>query len=442
MSTSETIWNVVSAALGKKTKTKTTTKTTKKKKKEEKKKKKSERGNTNQFYANGHCLTRTSDSSFIDANGEVVYTKTFNDKTHLWCGHCRRWTSSHYTGSHVYEATRESRSLQHRSFKVQHDRSHQAIVGGDWIMSATEEPMTLAFAFNGGTNTEYAGKVYGVTCAHICPTIQPENSPIYLLTSDRVNARGRYTTKMIGNVVSVDKRFDSLIFEFLPNINVEANKIRLSSKTIHTVDFSDESTLKEIINGVNNIIVDTELIGFGSQRRGFTGMVQGIASKIIPCWDPTRHETINGEDIGIDSFDPRNVEAKGSKMITYDGDCGMISFNKRGVPLVMHKALSTYKKDNEPYQYRSWGVPLTCVFRAHGRYFGFYDSSKEIEQRCGLPVLSPKPWNVVQPARYEFEFLPGEEPKRVNCYPFVKAPSNGIKVDFEYLPGEEPNEVD
>ena len=518
MSAGENNWKkVVSTALGKKKKTTT-------KKKKEEKKKKNERGNTNQYYAIGHGLTRTKKSNkqkkkkeippsasdpsitIIDANGDVVYTKPFNDKVHLWCDHCRRWTASHHTETcqtHKKIDTRlddigidnnetaitemsalslnttphnvstprsctdefpidsikkewspvkkrDRRFLkEHRSFKVQHDGTHQPIVGGDWITGAAHEPMTLSFAFNGAKNTEYAGKRYGVTCAHIIPTIYSttipfENSEIYLVTSNRVNARGRLITKRIGTVVSVDRRHDSLIFEFLPNINVDANTIRLSSKTIHKVDFSDGSTLKGIMNEVDNISAGTELIGFGSQRRGFNGMVQGIASKIIPCWDSTRHETLNGGDIGIDSFDPRNVEAKGSKMITHDGDCGMISFNKHGVPLVMHRVLSTYKKDNEPCQYRSWGVPLSCVFRAHGRYFGFYDSSKGIEKRYGLPVLSPKPWNVVQSARYEFEFLPGEEPKRVNCYPFVKAPSNGIgiKFDFEDLPGEEPNEVD
>ena len=411
----------------------------------------------------------------------LMVSKEFNGKIYMWCQNCGRWSLSHHTGTHrdkkttkldtrfdeiiidnndseitgitdlmsdsslletprsngskmrgfnidkileewTPEKKRDNRSLVKNISKIE-SFGEEAMVGGDWIVGELRQPMTLAFAFEGPQGTKYAGKILGVTCMHI--TLKAYiGAPIYKLTSSR---RNHGPTKLIGKIVHACSRTDSLIFEFNSDIKVDVNKVRISNQTIHEFDFFN---FRKIQESMSNAVVGTSLYGFGAQRRGTTGKV---CCTIQPGQWPEGPMKVG--DVGIDSYDPLEEEIQGSKMITHDGDCGMLYFNDDGVPLIMHQLLTSSK--NTPICHTSWGVQLQNVITAHAEYFGIYDSSKEIKIVHQLQAASPDRYNGVSipPQQFKLSFLPGEEP-RYNFDEFIVHPRGAVHLKVQ-LPHEE-----
>jgi hypothetical protein len=289
------------------------------------------------------------------------------------------------------------------------------IRGGDFIINGKGEAVTLAFAFQGSNE-----KRYGLTVGHIW---EGKDDPVYAFPSNIPSpVTGKLPLKKVGKVATFSGLTDSMIFEFLSDASVDLYKVMIGPKTKLDLSCIDWSSLS---HNKSTIAEGQKLCGFGAQRRGTTGSVACRFSR-------NDNNGLRENDIGIKSFN------EGKKMISHEGDCGMIYFDEHGFPWSMHHVLTISDKDTANEACISWGVPLASIVEAHREYFGVNVVADLATQFTNLQAISPKKGSVIAPGAARFnnvEFLPGEEP---NPMKYVTVGSGFVRfANVEIVSGQQ-----
>ena len=173
---------------------------------------------------------------------------------------------------------------------------------------------------------------------------------IFVRNSNIKSKFGKEGLKVIGHVVTQNKKIDSLIFEFLPGIDVKLNTIRVSLKEESSINLS--GTMLETSKLTENV----ELLAFSAQSRGTNGHINRKR--------PSKEDNINEHCSGICSSNEN--EPRGSRQITFDGDSGVIGINSDRIPVAIHHGASCTSNDT----HLSWVIPLALIIQKHSKYFG------------------------------------------------------------------------
>ncbi|CAB9519661.1 hypothetical protein SEMRO_1035_G233900.1 [Seminavis robusta] len=129
---------------------------------------------------------------------------------------------------------------------------------------------------------------------------------VFALTSNNPDGQKNHRVKRIGKVVEVSRGYDSMLFQFESDVEVELYTIRTSNDTKFTFDLAAVAEADPDMR--------TRLFDFGAQRRGTVGEV---SSRWLP--DFPGHRILREDDIGITRL--VGDENQNLKDITHDGDC-------------------------------------------------------------------------------------------------------------------------
>jgi len=247
-----------------------------------------------------------------------------------------------------------------------------SLCGGDWISNIGGRSVTLSFVFLKD------GKYYGLTVAHIFESLGdkvysfikkdevqlPEGNP--LVGGDKENedefdpkseSLGIYE---IGKVVSLSRSTDSVVFEFLDDIELKPPlTVKVASGDTRVIQLPN---LESEVMGPPPPGVGKSLVGFGARRRGFHATVAIPSTK-----QKDNLATVPQGSICITS------EENDKERITYDGDCGTIFMDLECNAVYFHHDGTK----SEPW--KSFGTPLWNIMRKHSQLGGTSEDPEENE---------------------------------------------------------------
>lgn len=243
------------------------------------------------------------------------------------------------------EHDRDERTANGNVKYLPYDAETNFLCGGDFVLNEKGEAATISFLFLGED-----GKKYGLTVAHLAPSIAMGSQLFTYHTND--------SFIKIGRVKQFAHQTDSLIFELEPDIKADFYKIRLADNTKYEIDLSTSvRAMKTLVAGKTSGGLAL-LVGRGAQRRGTDGQYSSTWN-----YPPTPH-VLTG-DIGMNSI---GTDDDGMKELTHEGDCGMIIMDKNGDALCMHHAGGEAEVDGN-IVYESFSVPLCRIMKVHAAYF-------------------------------------------------------------------------
>jgi hypothetical protein len=191
---------------------------------------------------------------------------------------------------------------------------------------------------------------------------------------------------LIGRAQFFNRRTDSMIIEFLPQIKVKLNKIRVNPKEELDINLSD------IMLETSRLVENVEVLAFGGTTRGAIGHVNSAR--------PRR----NREALEINSFcagvwSSKENEEPGSSLLSREGDCGMIYINRDRIPVGMHHGAS-----RRGQAYISWILPLDQIIQVHSELFGIDlppDDANDRPTVWQVRTLNKTSWGKVLPREEE-----------------------------------------
>jgi len=243
-----------------------------------------------------------------------------------------------------------------------------SLCGGDWISNIGGRSVTLSFVF------WKDGKYFGLTVAHIFESLGdkvysffkkdevplPEGNP--LVGGDKENEdefdpnpekneSESLAIYEIGKVVSLSRSTDSVIFEFLDDIEMKPPlTVKVASDVTRVIQLPE---IESEVLGPPPPTVGKSLVGFGARRRGFHAIVA------IPSTNQKDNlATVPQGSICITS------KENNKERITYDGDCGTIFMDLECNAAYFHHDGTK----SEPW--KSFGTPLWNIMRKHSQLGG------------------------------------------------------------------------
>ena len=155
------------------------------------------------------------------------------------------------------EHDRDERTANGDAKYVPYDAETNFLCGGDFVLNEKGEAATISFLFLGED-----GKKYGLTVAHLAPSIGMGSQLFTYHTND--------SFIKIGRVKQFSHKTDSLIFELEPDVKADFCKIRLADNTKHEIDLSTSTrAIKTLLAGKISGGVAL-LVGRGAHRPGST----------------------------------------------------------------------------------------------------------------------------------------------------------------------------
>ena len=232
---------------------------------------------------------------------------------------------------------------------------HPVLSGGDFVLNEAGFAATISFCF------EYRGQAYGLTVGHLAEIgesvfcFSDDTKPVHPLPEGFDEEPGETCFMFeLGQVVSKSFATDSLVFTITNTFVGIAGFKTLSHKS----GLRGQLNLPDPAQDPPPLVVGTDLVGFGAQRRGAHGVVR--------C--PSETENKQHSRIGNISF----VHSDGDdKKSTDPGDGGTIFLGLDGIPFYFHHCMSMQPP------FISYGFPLSQVMASHTQLGGSSESSQQ-----------------------------------------------------------------
>lgn len=238
------------------------------------------------------------------------------------------------------------------------------IRGGYWVLNKNGESATIAFCFK---NSE--GYIFGLTIAHLFESVgdpvfvfllhNPTPTPVEYARSDAMIEQMDYEMIEIGEVVAMDVKTDSAIFEVTDDcVKGRIDLLRLLPRS----GLGDrELVLPRPSLSAVRPISQTKCAVYGAASRGT------LCTVSTPYLEPkdARENALAG-DVGFEK------ESGCLEQATQDGDCGALYLDVAdGCPQAMHHAMICYRwpGTDKPHEYESFGVSLAPVMATHQEQF-------------------------------------------------------------------------
>ncbi|CAB9531230.1 expressed unknown protein [Seminavis robusta] len=274
-----------------------------------------------------------------------------------------------------------------------------SLCGDDWVCNSNGDGATLSFVF------WKHGKYYGLTVGHLFKAI---GDTVLSFIKPPVDVGGDEEKKeseeekepkeekepvslpvyVIGKVVSWSQSTDSVVFQFVDDIEVEPYKVKEAAGLTRDIHLPP---LESVATGPPPPLAAKTLVGFGARRRGFHAKVA----------IPSMNRAKVGQTEVPDGVCITNAESR--DRITYHGDCGTIFIDLDCNGIYFHHAGT----QGEPW--KSYGHPLWDVMRKHPQLGGTSETPEEYDVRdCG--DRNVKESHILEPipaANFNVHVVPG-----------------------------------